>query len=179
VSREFSYNATTLATVDESTMNPWRTSEDLVNGKFRSEQAASEEDRCKETRFIVMIGRARYTTNDLPDCPNKGGLLSGTDSEDPLAGKKGDDEIRGLGASDEIHGGDGNDVIYGGPGSWDELDGGQGDDVLYGGDGDDFIDASLDGQRDKLYCGKDEYAAENIDHVSSSCEKKVMIMHVD
>ena len=48
----------------------------------------------------------------------------------------------------------------------------KGKDVLYGGDGDDFLDASLDGQRDKLYCGegKDEYAAHKID-----CEKKTLM----
>jgi hypothetical protein len=53
----------------------------------------------------------------------------------------------------------------------------KGKDVLYGGDGDDFLDASLDGQRDKLYCGegKDEYAADKIDYVSSSCEKKTLM----
>jgi Ca2+-binding RTX toxin-like protein len=58
------------------------------------------------------------------------------------------------------------------------LYGDKGEDVIYGGDGNDFLDASLDGQRDKLYCGKgkDEYVAEKIDHVSSSCEKKVMMV---
>ena len=44
-------------------------------------------------------------------------------------------------------------------------------------DGDDFLDASLDGQRDKLYCGegKVEYAADKVDYVSSSCEKKTLM----
>jgi hypothetical protein len=78
-----------------------------------SEATASEEDRCEGTRFIFMIGRARYTTNDLPGCP-KGGLLSGTDQDDYLAGKKGEDEVCGFGESDELHGGYGSDVIYGG-----------------------------------------------------------------
>jgi len=64
-----------------------------------------------------------YTTNDIPGCPNKGGLLLGTDKTDKirayggsylgdkLAGEDGDDEIRGLGAVDWILGGLGSDVI--------------------------------------------------------------------
>jgi hypothetical protein len=62
--------------------------------------------------IIFMIGRARYTTNGLPGCPNKGGLLSGTGKGDLLSGRKGADELRGLGGSDELHGGYGSDVIY-------------------------------------------------------------------
>ena len=57
-----------------------------------------------------------FTTNDLPGCPNKGGLLSGTDGRDKLDGNMGDDEIRGLGARDELIRGLGSDVFYGGPG---------------------------------------------------------------
>jgi hypothetical protein len=137
-----------------------------------------------------------YTTNDLPGCPKKGGLLKGTDKADKLGGKDGDDEIRGLGdqdvlysgpGDDEMLGGEGNDVLwgeagsdvlYGGPGA-DSLYGGSqhsgccGKDVLYGGDGNDFLGAR-DGQRDKFYCGegKDIYLADKIDYVDSSCEKK-------
>src|SRR5215218_3605236 len=54
------------------------------------------------------------------------------------------------------------------------LVGGAGDDVIYGGDGNDFIDSSGVGQRDKLYCGegRDGYAADKLDYVDSSCEVK-------
>src|SRR5215211_9522680 len=55
-----------------------------------------------------------FTTNDLPGCPTKGGLLSGTDKPDKLNGFDGDDEIRGLAGPDFIVGGAGNDVIYAG-----------------------------------------------------------------
>ena len=76
-------------------------------------------------------------------------------------------------SKDVLYGGDGDDIymLYGGPG----------EDVLYGGDGNDFLHASSDGQRDRLYCGrgKDEYAADKVDHVSSSCEKKVNMVQVD
>ncbi len=163
----------------------------------RSPKAASEEDaRCERTRTyqkgrVVRGHRFIVTTNDLPDCP-KGGLLLGTDKADKLGGKEGDDEIRGLGGADQIFGGVGKDVIYGGPGDdsplvgedgADVIYGGDGDDgveegkgadVIYGGDGNDFISAFSDDQRDKLYCGKgkDEYLAEKIDLVSSSCEKE-------
>ena len=155
----------------------------------------AEEDRCAGTRYINWLG-ARYTTNDVPDCPS-GGLLSGTDKADYLAAKKGDDEIRGLGGSDEVHGGLGSDVIYGGPGRWDSLAGGMGDDVLYGGDGtddvfgvkgedvlhggdgNDYLDGRDEGakdtQRDELYCGagRDKAIAGELDSVSGSCEVKV------
>jgi hypothetical protein len=146
----------------------------------RSEQAASEEDRCEGTRTIEKLKgvfgisdssvqpgdpETIYITNDIPGCPNKGGVLSGTDKADNLDGKNGEDEIHGLGGVDDIFGGGGSDVIYGAPGNddlrggrWnpsieltdrskdvlyggpgrDVLDGSAGDDVLYGGDGDDF-----------------------------------------
>jgi hypothetical protein len=146
----------------------------------RSPQAASEEDRCEGTRTIEKLKgvgaiadssvqpgdpETIYITNDIPGCPNKGGVLSGTDKADNLDGKNGEDEIHGLGGVDDIFGGDGSDVIYGAPGNdelrggrWnpsieltdrskdvlyggpgrDVLDGDAGDDVLYGGDGDDF-----------------------------------------
>jgi len=160
--------------------------------------AASEEARCEGTRTfqkgpVVRGHRNVVTTNDLPDCP-KGGLLLGTDERDKLDGREHGDEIRGLGAKDQIFGGVGDDVIYGGPGDDSLLYGDKGNDVTYGGDGDegelldgkgadviyggegnDSIAAFSDGQPDKLYCGKgnDEYhAAEKIDHLSSSCEKK-------
>ena len=50
--------------------------------------------------------------------------------------------------------------------------GGDGEDVIYGGDGNDFIEESGDGQRDKLYCGagRDKYVADPEDYVDSSCE---------
>jgi Ca2+-binding RTX toxin-like protein len=149
----------------------------------RSEEAASEEDRCKGTRTFNrargavnfwMIPPGTYVTNDVPGCPN-GGPLSGTNERDLLDGENGDDEVHGLGARDTLLGGYGNDVIYGEPGR-DFLVGKGGDDVLYGGDGDDKLlhggagedvlyggdgNDELDGsdrarapQRDKLYCGK-------------------------
>jgi hypothetical protein len=122
------------------------------NEQTRSPEAtASEEARCEGTQTFKTQGFT-FITNDLPGCP-EGGPLSGTDKPDKLDGKDGDDQIRGLGAGDFILGGAGNDVIY-------------------GGDGNDQIGA-VDGQRDKLYCGKgkDEYNAEKIDYVDSSCEK--------
>jgi hypothetical protein len=172
----------------------------------RSPQATTEEARCEGTRTFKKGSRGVYTTNDVPGCP-KGGLLSGTDKADYLDGKDGEDEIHSLGGSDIwIFGGSGNDVIYGGPGfdllvgnggddvlyggdGGDEgVEGGKGEDVIYGGDGTDTIDASGDGERDKLYCGaggnglqaaqavdvgNDEYHSDNTDYVDSSCEKKV------
>jgi hypothetical protein len=217
----------------------------------RSEQGASEEDRCEGTRTIhipkgvrghIVDGSVQpgdpetiYITNDIPGCPDKGGVLSGTDKLDRLAGVEGEDEIRGLGGSDHliggigsdvVHGASGNDelmgggktldpkyndrskdVLYGGPGR-DVLDGGVGDDVLYGGDGDDFTPGPgppafpggltggpgkdviyggdgndllnagsgpiVDHQRDELYCGKgkDNFVADKIDYVDSSCEEE-------
>jgi hypothetical protein len=165
------------------------------------EATASEEARCDGTRtFKKALWREAFkknyliTTNDLPGCP-KGGPLEGTDEPDDLDGREGDDVVRGLGGRDILAGGNGNDVIYGGPGDDNLFDGfetegddvfyggagndglaaGPGEDVLYGGDGDDHFSADRDGQRDKLYCGKgkDQYQADKIDYVDSSCEKKV------
>ena len=131
---------------------------------------ASEEARCGGTRSIHLQGRT-YTTNDIPGCPNKGGLLLGTDKThktgayggsylgDKLAGEDGDDEIRGLGAQDWIFGGLGSDVIYGGDGN-DLLEGGSygetkdesSKDVLHGGPGKDDL-TDFDGGDDVLYGG--------------------------
>ena len=167
-----------------------------------SEQARCEGTRTIKNPILhdeaAANGRFRYkgslTTNDLPGCPN-GGPLLGTDKRDKLAGLEGDDEMRGLGGKDEIYGDNGNDVIHAGPGEGsfdgkyvgpvlrdDEVeyvDGGNGADVIYGGDGSDFIDARGDKQPrqpDKLYCGKgeDQYDADKMDHVDSSCEKKAV-----
>jgi hypothetical protein len=89
---------------------------------------SEEEARCEGTRTIKGTWLSEqlqseplkqsvvFTTNDLPGCPNKGGLLSGTDKPDNLNGFEGDDEIRGLAGPDFIVGGVGNDVIYAGPG---------------------------------------------------------------
>ena len=158
------------------------------------------EARCDRTGTTknpsVGTGGGAYTTNDLPGCPD-GGLLLGTDKSDRLHSKDADDEIRGLGAQDVIFGGAGKDVIHDGPGNDhlprgdyryegagddviyggsgdDHVDGGDGADVFYGGDGSDSIIDIWDRQPDKLYCGKgkDEYAADKNDFVSSSCEKK-------
>jgi hypothetical protein len=120
------------------------------------EQARS--DQCEGTHTVrdkEMPGHRFYTTNDVPGCPNKGGLLPGTDKADKLYGEEGDDEIHGLGAADWISGGLGNDVIYGGPGA-DlmtnyGLGGGEGDDMLYGGDGNDSLSGGAG--EDVLYGG--------------------------
>jgi len=165
-----------------------------------SEATVSEEvARCAGTRTTKLprLSEGIFITNDLPSCPNKGGLLSGTDKSDHLAGKDGDDEIRALGGSDWLYGGAGSDVIYGGPGSEMPLFGQEGDDVIYGGPGRDwFLDGNEgedviyggpgndkelrgagDGQRDELYCGKgrDTYTADKLDHVDSSCEVKTRV----
>src|SRR5215216_3829131 len=159
------------------------------------EATASEEDRCAETRTIDLLGsasasvadssiqpgdpEARFITNDVPGCRDKGGLLSGTDKPDRLAGRDGEDEVRGLGGSDLPSGGLGSDVIYGGVGN-DELQAGgyppleftndrsknvlhggpgrdflsgeAGDDVIYGGEGDDEMLWGGEGE-DVLYGG--------------------------
>lgn len=170
-----------------------------------SEETASEGvARCEGTRtYKLPFHKAMevqgygfpgtYTTNDLPGCPDNGGLLSGTDGPDKLDGRDGEDEIRGLGAADVIFGGADNDAIYGGPGDERLLVGGEGEDVIYGGDGDDdfyagdlgkdtlyggagddLLVATMDGQKDKRYCGegRDHYDADKGDYVSSSCEEK-------
>jgi hypothetical protein len=145
-------------------------------------KAAAEAEECAGTRTVDVLKRAgvdkvfdssvqpgdpeaRFTTNDLPGCPN-GGILEGTDKSDKLAGEYDEDEVRGLGAKDTLSGGSGGDVLlYGGPGN-DELQAGagpvgvkpftdsskntlhggagkdflvgaEGDDVIYGGEGDD------------------------------------------
>jgi RTX calcium-binding nonapeptide repeat (4 copies) len=170
------------------------------NGPLRtgSEEDIKKADK-KAGQFTMDFGV--YTTNDLPGCPKKGGLLKGTDKPDKLDGKEGDDEIRGLGGSDHyldggpgndtiyggdgdddpnreggagLDGGDGNDTLYGGDGD-DALHGFNGEDVLYGGDGNDLLTDYYDEQRDKLNCGegRDEYVAVKNDYVDSSCEKKI------
>jgi Ca2+-binding RTX toxin-like protein len=179
---------------------------------------SEEEARCEGTRTIKgtwlqeqlqsepLKQSVVFTTNDLPGCSNKGGLLLGTNKLDKLNGFDGDDEIRGLAGPDFIVGGAGNDVIYAGPGDdkgkkgkyFDRnVMGNRGDDVLYGGAGNDTLGSDIgqdvgddvyyggdgndalyarDGQRDKLYCGKgkDRYIADKIDHVDSSCQKKLL-----
>ena len=61
--------------------------------------------------------------------------------------------------------GDGDDEFYGGD---------VGNDALYGGARDDLLVATMDRQKDKLFCGegRDHYDAEKGDYVSSSCEEK-------
>jgi Ca2+-binding RTX toxin-like protein len=118
-------------------------SETSKKGQGHSPEAtASEEARCEGTRtihvdvkFQAWRWKGSFTTNDVPACRNKGGLLLGTDKKDRLAGREGADEIRGLGDKDVLLGGSGSDVLYGGRGDDLWLLGGGGDDVLYGGDG--------------------------------------------
>jgi hypothetical protein len=140
-----------------------------------TEATASEEARCEGTRTYKKAW-GLITTNDVPGCPNKGGLLSGTDKIDFLNGKEGEDEIHGLGGLDAIEGGGGNDVIYGGDGNEEQIGGWGGEDVLYGGDGNDTLDGAGDRrQRDELYCGegRDYYFADKNDYVDSRCEKQL------
>src|SRR5215218_178072 len=139
----------------------------------QAEASKKEVARCEGTRKINVNLPARFTTNDLPGCP-QGGLLLGTDKPDLLAGEKGDDEVRGLGGKDDVMGGlgndviyggadndsligdgtgeDGNDVIHGGPGD-DGSRGMEGEDVIYGGPGNDKLDG---GPSDAVYGGPDE-----------------------
>jgi Ca2+-binding RTX toxin-like protein len=167
---------------------------EVTEGEARSPEATgSEEARCDGTRTIKRKW-ALITTNDVPGCPNNGGLLSGTAKRDDLDGKDGDDEIHGLGGRDYIDGGGGSDVIYGGPGADAWLAGEAGDDVIYGGDGDDeeiydgtgedviyggagndFLEVDDMQRGDKLYCGEgwDDYRADKNDYADSSCENKL------
>ena len=137
-----------------------------------SEATVSEEvARCAGTRTTKLprLSEGIFITNDLPSCPNKSGLLSGTDKSDHLAGKDGDDEIRALGGSDWLYSGPGRDWF---------LDGNEGEDVIYGGPGNDKeLRGAGDGQRDELYCGKgrDTYTADKLDYVDSSCEVKTRV----
>src|SRR5215218_9003990 len=139
----------------------------------QAEASKKEVARCEGTRKINVNLPARFTTNDLPGCP-QGGLLLGTDKPDLLAGEKGDDEVRGLGGKDDVMGGlgndviyggadndsligdgtgeDGNDVIHGGPGD-DGSRGMEGEDVIYGGPGNDKLDG---GPSDAVYGGRGE-----------------------
>jgi Ca2+-binding RTX toxin-like protein len=120
--------------------------------------------------------------NDNPDSDDflKGNTYSGEDRDESK------DVLHGGSGRDDLTGGDGDDVLYGGDGDdnwwWGVkglrclcgLSGGRGEDVLYGGDGNDVLIAewSSERKRDRLYCGKgtDEYTADKIDFVSSSCE---------
>src|SRR5215203_4984419 len=132
----------------------------LVAGASGVQAQASkkEEARCEGTRKINVNLPARFTSNDLPGCP-QGGLLKGTDKTDELAGEKGDDEVRSLGGKDFVLGGPGNDVIYGGPGDDVSLNGDgreeNGNDIIYGGPGDDDVNVFITGDdgNDVIYGG--------------------------
>jgi Ca2+-binding RTX toxin-like protein len=123
-----------------------------------TEATASEKARCsdavEETRTIKKKW-VRFTTNDVPGVPNKGGLLCGTDGGEELHGELGDDEIHGLDGKDYIDGGGGTDIIYAGPGDDGGIWGGRGDDVIYGGPGNDAEEADLvgGGGDDVIYGG--------------------------
>ena len=144
---------------EASQQNKQKHTEATNTEQGRSGGAASEGgDRCDRTRTILRFG-AYYLTNDLPGCPNKGGLLSARLRDtgprkisDPnyglLMGEEGDDEIRG---GFELYGGDGNDVIYGFAGP-DWIVGDNGDDVIHGGDGNDFFLSGDEGD-DVIYGG--------------------------
>ena len=103
-------------------------------------------------------------------------FLSGGAGDDVLYGGPGDD-IMGSGGTGNFPGKERDkEVLYGGDGD-DGLEGGKGKDVLYGGDGKDFLRAPEDRHQDKLNCGEgtDEYVADKIDYVSSSCEKGKLV----
>jgi Ca2+-binding RTX toxin-like protein len=123
-----------------------------------AQASKNEEARCEGTRKINVNLPARFTSNDLPGCP-QGGLLLGTDKTDELAGEKGDDEVRSLGGKDFVLGGPGNDVIYGGPGDDVSLNGDgreeNGNDIIYGGPGDDDVNVFITGDdgNDVIYGG--------------------------
>ena len=139
----------------------------------QAQASNKEEARCEGTRKINVNLPARFTSNDLPGCP-QGGPLLGTDKPDLLAGEKGDDEVRSLGGKDDVMGGpgndviyggadndsligdgrdeDGNDIIYGGPGDDSNLNGTAGNDVIHGGPGDDASLRGMEGE-DVLYGG--------------------------
>ena len=131
----------------------------LMAGASGAQAQASNKERarCEGTRKINVNLPVRFTTNDLPGCP-QGGLLLGTDKPDELAGEKGDDEVRGLGGKDFIMGGPGNDVIYGGADN-DSLNGDgreeNGNDIIYGGPGDDDVNVFIieDDGNDVIYGG--------------------------
>src|SRR5918998_2879516 len=67
----------------------------------QAQASKKEEARCQGTRKINVNLPARFTSNDLPGCP-QGGLLLGTDKPDLLAGEKGDDEVRSLRGKDDV-----------------------------------------------------------------------------
>jgi hypothetical protein len=123
----------------------------------QAQASNNEEARCEGTRKINVNLPPRFTSNDLPGCP-QGGLLKGTDKTDSLAGEKGDDEVRSLGAKDYVMGGPGNDVIYGGADN-DGLNGDgsgeNGNDIIYGGPGDDDVNVLIIGDdgNDDIYGG--------------------------
>jgi hypothetical protein len=107
-------------------------------------------------------------------------VIYGGPGVDFLHGEDGDDEIHG-GAGDGMGGEDGDDVLYGGDGDQFKS-GGKGEDVLYGGKGNDALEGDDRSgpepgppTRDELYCGpgKDQYSADSLDYVDSSCEEKV------
>jgi RTX calcium-binding nonapeptide repeat (4 copies) len=117
--------------------------------------------------------------------------IHGLGAGDYIWGGLGNDVIYGGPASDDINildGDEGDDVLYGDDGP-DLLWGDKGEDVLYGGKGNDGLDGSSPGgedaptgrgtpMRDELYCGpgKDEYHADRLDYVDSSCEEKVNLI---
>ena len=51
------------------------TSKKEEQGSSPKATASEEEARCEGTRKINVNLPVRFTTNDLPGCPNKGGLL--------------------------------------------------------------------------------------------------------
>ena len=148
-----------------------------LSGTDKPDRLAGEEG---EDEVRGLGAAARLTGGHGPD------VIYGGSGDDVLDGGGGSLELgydadssknvlHGEAGRDELVGDKGDDVLYGGAGDDKWLWGAKGEDVLYGGDGDDFLDGSFDsGERDELYCGrgKDEYAADKNDHVSSSCEKK-------
>jgi Ca2+-binding RTX toxin-like protein len=127
---------------------------------------------------VVASGVAVAVTKIGTNGPD---TMRGTSRADTLVGKGGNDNLRGGPGRDQVGGNVGDDVLYGGS-RRDFLYGYAGADVMHGGDGDDVLVAwSFERKRDRLYCGKgnDEYSADKIDYVSSSCEVEAGWVIVD
>jgi RTX calcium-binding nonapeptide repeat (4 copies) len=149
----------------------------LLTGTSRPDQLAGEDGEDE----VRGLGSSDILTGGLGR-----DVLYGGPSDDELYGggkqplsfyiDKSKNVLHGGPGKDTLSGDEGDDVIYGGDGNDFDLWGSRGEDVIYGGDGNDHLDATTwDRQRDKLYCGagRDEYTADKLDYVSSSCEIKL------
>jgi Ca2+-binding RTX toxin-like protein len=105
-------------------------------------------------------------------CPSKGDC-EGTKASDRLIGTPDRDQMHGYAKADTLIAHSGNDDASGGYGR-DEIRLGQGNDRAFAGRGDDVVFA-VDGERDKLVCGKGErdvVKADEVDAIGNTCEVK-------